>query len=224
VPTLPPTALSTVLERAREMFDKLPTRWLITSVAAILLLLSGVLGGLDDAPVEPIPVLEAGETAPGDQFSVAVTRALLIDALPEQGITPEKGNRLLVIGATVENQRTMPVRLATDPVKPDTVVPVGVEGIASTTPAMAVVVVDDGTQLSPLQPGVPTDVVYVWEIMADALAADDELRVDILDRTVQGRGIITYGDRFSAPFVIASVDLTLGDVGAGVDVENGDTE
>lgn len=222
MPNLPAPVRRTARERARELFDRLPTRWLITSITAILLLASGVLGGLDDAPVDPVPVLDAGETAEGTQFSVSVTRALLIDALPEQGLTPEDGNRLLVIAATVENQRTMPVRLTVAPSKPDTVVPLGVDGVTATTGPLAVAIVNDGAQLSAMQPGVPAELVYVWEIPAGALAAGDELRVAILDRTVEGRGLITYGERFSAAFVIAHVDLALDDVGAGADSGDGD--
>jgi hypothetical protein len=222
VPPLPPSVRITTRERAGTLFAKLPTKWLITSVGAILLLLSSALGGLEDAPTDPVPLLDAGETATGEQFSVTVTRALLIDALPEQGLTPEGDNRLLVVGATVENRRTKPVRLATAPSKPDSLLPVGVDGITSSTPAMTVAVVNDGAQSSPLQPGVPVDVVYVWEIAADAVAAGDEIRIDVLDRTAEGRGTITYDERFSAPFAIAHVDLTLGDVGAGAD--GGDEE
>jgi hypothetical protein len=204
-----------------KLFDRLPTRWLFTGVAGLLLLVSAAFGGLDDAPTSPPPTIEAGDTATGVHFSVAVSRVLLIDALPELGLTPPPGSRLLVVGATVENQRTMPLRLATFPLEPDSVLPVGVAGIEATTPAMTVAVLDDGAEASPLQPGVPADVVYVWEVAADALAAGDDIRVDILDRTVEGRATISFGERLSDPFVIAHVDVPLGDVGAGADATDG---
>jgi hypothetical protein len=204
-------------QRVFALLDRLPTKWLISSVAALLLLFSSVLGGLDDAPVAPVPTLDAKESTTGTQLKIAVSRALLIDAFPEQGITPQDGNRLLVISATVENVWKSPLRLATDPSAPDAVVPVGVPGISSDTPAYAVVVIDDGAKSSPVQPGVPADLVFVWEVANDALAAGDNVRVDILDRTLEGWGFITYGERFSDPFVAAHVDLTLDDVGTGAD-------
>jgi hypothetical protein len=218
----PPDELLTGPQRARAAFDKLPTRWLVTSVLAVLLGLSALLGGLDDAPATPVPELSPGDAYTGTQLKISIDRVILIDAFPEQGVTPEiDGNRLLVVSATVDNVWDSPVRIASLTGDPDSVLPTGVEGIDSSTPASAVMVIDDGTKLSDVQPGVPVELAYVWEVAPDVLAAGDDITVDILDR-LQRNGFIVYGDVFDDPFVAAHVDLVLEDVGAGATPEDGD--
>jgi hypothetical protein len=218
----PPVEHVSRRERARALFDRLPTKWLITGVLAALLALSAVLGGLDDAPATPIPVLEPGDAYTGTQLRISVDRALLIDAFPEQGVTPyEDGNRLLVVSVTVENVWDSTVNIAVDPSDADSVVPVGVDGIDPATAPRAVMVIDDGTKVPAVQPGVPIEFAYVWEVAPDTLAEGDELTIEILDRTLR-EGFIVSGDVVDTEFVGARVTVTLEDVGAGADVEESD--
>ncbi|GAB2457345.1 hypothetical protein HD599_003373 [Conyzicola lurida] len=218
----PPAETLTWQQRARAAFDKLPTRWLVTSVLGVLLALSALLGGLDDAPATPVPELDPGDAYTGTQLKISIDRAILIDAFPEQGVTPEiEGNRLLVISATVDNVWDSPVRIAGQPNDADSVVPVGVDGIDASAAPSDLLVIDDGTTFRAVQPGVPVELAYVWEVAPDALAAGDDITVDILDR-LQRKGFIVYGDVFDDPFVAAHVDLVIEDVGAGAETEDGD--
>jgi len=217
VTSTPPQPLSSWRERARTLYDRVPTKWLITGISAALLGLSAVLGGLNDVPATPIPQIEAGQPYVGERLTITADRAALIDAFPEQGVRPADGNRLLVVIATVENTSNDPVRIATLTSKADTLLPVGVEFAQQATAPSAILVFDDGSTVSTVQPGIPVEVAFVWEVPADELSDGDELRVDLLDRTYQGDATVYFGDRFSDDFVAGYLAFTIEDLGAGSD-------
>jgi len=180
----------------------------------VLLGLSAVLGGLNDVAADPIPEFEAGEPYAALQLTITPERASLIDGFPEQSVMPADGNRLLVVVATVTNTSPDPVRITT--LRPaDSLLPVGIDFADGFTGPTAVIVFDDGTQVSTVQPDVPVKLAYVWEVPTGSLADGDELRVDVLDRENLGEAAIYYGDRFSDFHTVGYVTFTLNDVGAG---------
>jgi len=194
--------------------DRLPTRWLVTGSTAVLLGLSALFGGLETAPVQAAPVLAAGDTHVGSELTVTVDQALLIDAFPEQYLTPKAGNRLLVVRAVVENTTTEPRRLS--PVEADSVGVTGVPGLSTAKPPLRILVIDDGSDRVVVQPGVPVELAYVWEIDGADLAAGDTITVTLLNRLYISEGELTYGGLYGDPVVAATLDLVLDDVGAGV--------
>ena len=199
------------------LFDRLPTKWLVTSVGAVLLALSAVVGGLDDAPVLPVPVIQAGDSHAGTELTIVVNSALLIDAFPEQSIVPEEGNRLLVVRATVENTTTEPRRLASGTTADtDSIGIAGIPGLADGAPPERILVIDDGSDSVVVQPGVPVELAYLWEIADDAAEAGDPVTVNLMDRDYISEGRLTYGGLYGDPVVGATLDVALGDVGAGV--------
>jgi hypothetical protein len=232
--TPPPDTAHDPRERARRLFDKVPTKGLVTGGVVVVLGVSALLGGLDAAPVEAVPVVGPGEPSTGTQLEVTVEAVVLIDAFPEQFIEPEPGNRLLVVRAVVENVWPSPVRLtswsyspdseAPAGFSPDAVVPDGVEGITATTPPDSVLIIDDSSDETQLQPGVPTELAFIWQVPDDALADGDDVRVDIMDREYERQGILVYGDVFSDYHVSAHVDLAVSDVGAGTDTTADDND
>ncbi|MET0956346.1 MAG: hypothetical protein ABWY68_10385 [Cryobacterium sp.] len=201
-------------QRAGALADKLPTKWLITGITTVLLALSALFGGLDDVPVPVIPVVEAGTEHAGLELSVTVGQALLIDGFPEQNITPDEGNRLLVVRATVENTTSGPLRLSTAQVHSLSLA--GVPSLPSVAPPSDIVVIDDGSDKVVVQPRVPVELAYIWEVEADAVAAGDVVTVDLFDRVFLSEGRLTYGGLYDDPVVSATVELALDDVGAGV--------
>ena len=203
-------------QRARLLFDRLPTKWLITSVSAVLLALSAVVGGLDDAPVVPVPVIEAGDSHAGTELTIVVNGALLIDAFPEQSIVPDEGNRLLVVRATVENTTAEPRRLADgSTADTDSIGIAGIPGLEDGEPPERILVIDDGSDRAVVQPGVPVELAYLWEVAGDAVGEGDPVTVNLMDRDFISEGRLTYGGLYGAPLVSATLELALGDVGAG---------
>jgi hypothetical protein len=199
------------------MGEKIPTRYVVTGLGAVFLAVSAAFGGLADAPVEPVPAVAAGESVSGAQLRIAVERAVLIDGFPEQGIEPAEGSRLLVLVAEVENVHTRPVSTSGDGFgASDNLRPVGVAGLDADSAPLSVAVLDDGSEFPELQPGVPIELAFIWEIADGALADGDRLAVDVYDKTYRANGFVTYGERFDDRFVAATTELEVSDVGAGV--------
>lgn len=209
-----PTGQNFWRRRVRVLADRLPTPWLITAITAMLLGVSAVFGGLDDAPVQAAPVIAPGDTRVGSELTVTVDRAQLIDALPEQYLVPEEGDRLLVVRATVENTTTAPIRLSI--VEADSIRVTGVTGLTPADPPTDILVIDDGSDRVVVQPGVPVEVAFIWEVAGGTVAAGDSIQVQLLDRVLISEGELTYGGLYGDPVVGATLKLVLDDVGAGV--------
>lgn len=210
----PPRERRSWRQGTRHLFDRLPTPWLLSGIAAVLLAVSAIFGGLDDAPVQAAAVIQPGDAHVGSELTVTVDQALLIDAFPEQYLMPEAGNRLLVVRAVVENTTTEPRRLS--PVETDSVGVDGVPGLPKAAVPLRILVIDDGSDLVVVQPGVPVELAYVWEIDGAELAAGDTITVTLLDRVYISEGRLTHGGLYDDPVVAATLDLVLDDVGAGV--------
>ncbi|MCS5720109.1 hypothetical protein N1027_18415 [Herbiconiux sp. CPCC 205763] len=215
-PATPPSGLRA---RASAASAKVPTKWLVSGLVGTFLIVSAAFGGLNDAAPTPLPVLAAGDAFTGAQLRIAVDRAVLIDAFPEQNIVPDEGKRLLVVVATVEDVWTKPVSTLASIGAADNLRPVGVTGIAADSAPRTVAVLSDGSQYPELQPGVPIQLAFIWDVDRDALADGDPVRVDVYDKSYQAEGFVTFGERFDNPVVAAYAELPIDDVGAGAEPE-----
>jgi hypothetical protein len=205
--------------RASQASAKVPTKWLVSGVVGLFLVVSAAFGGLNDAAPTPLPALAAGDPFTGAQLRIAVDRAVLIDSFPEQNIVPDDGKRLLVVVATVEDVWTKPVSTIASIGAADNLRPVDVAGIDADTAPRTVAVLSDGSEYPELQPGVPIQLVFIWDVDPEALADGDPVRVDVYDKTYLAEGFVTFGERFDNPVVAAYAELPVDDVGAGTDPE-----
>jgi hypothetical protein len=219
VTTTPPvTRAARIRARAKALSAKVPTRWFITSLVALFLAASAAFGGLEEAPTPPVPQLGVGDSFTGAQLRIAVEDAVLIDAFPEAFITPQPGNRLLVIRATVENVWDKPVTTSSKIGAADNVRPRGIDGMEDEP--LTVSVISDGSPYPDLQPSVPVELAFIWEVPSGAVSQSDVITIDVLDKTYVAGGLVTYGERFQDPFVAAYVEAPVTDVGAGVGQES----
>jgi hypothetical protein len=212
------TRAARIRARAKDITAKVPTRWFVTALIALFLAASAAFGGLEEADTPPVPQLGMGEAYTGAQLRIAVEDAVLIDAFPEAFITPEPGNRLLVIRATVENVWDKPVPTFSSIGAADNIRPRDVRDMEDEP--LTVAVISDGSPYPELQPDVPVELAFIWEIPQGSVSQSDVLRVDILDKTYAPGGLVTYGERFQDPFVAAYVEASVTDVGAGVGQES----
>jgi hypothetical protein len=203
--------------RAARLSDRVPTRWLVTGSTLVVLAASAAFGGLDDAPAEALPALGPGDPVTGAQLRIAVERARLLDALPEAGLTPDDGNRLLIVVATVEDVWDGPVPTLPGIGAADNLRPLGIPGIDGDADPDAVLLLADGTMSPELQPHVPMELAFVWEVPAASVRADPgaELAVEVYDKTYRAEGFVTYGERFEDPFPQARASVPFEDIGAG---------
>ena len=192
----------------------MPTKWFFTGLVVVFLAGSAAFGGLNDVPAPPVPEIDAGESFTGAELRIQPERASLIDGFPEQGILPEEGKRLLVVVAEVENVWDEPVSTLDKIGAGDNIRPRGVTGLDAESAPLTVAVLSDGTERPELQPRVPVELAFIWEVDPDAVQGDT-LTVDLYDKSYRAEGFVTYGERFENPFVAASSDLPLKDVGEG---------
>jgi hypothetical protein len=219
VTTTPPaTRAARIRARAKVLTTKVPTRWFVTAGLALFLAASAAFGGLEEADTPPVPQLDVGEAFTGAQLRIAVEDAVLIDAFPEAFITPETGNRLLVIRATVENVWDKPVSTISEIGAADNIRPRGITDMDDKP--LTVAVISDGSPYPSLQPAIPIELAFIWEVPDGAVSQSDVLRVDVLDKTYAAGGFVTYGERFQDPVVAAYVETPVTDVGAGVTPES----
>ncbi|AZC15222.1 hypothetical protein DT073_10115 [Microbacterium sp. ABRD28] len=193
----------------------MPTGWFAGILTATFLAATAAFGGLAQAAVPPHPELEAGETHVNAQFALTVERAVLIDELPEAGITVEPGQRVLAVVLTAENvwDRALPSE--------------GLSGLSAGVriaelrdePAAAIARFDDTTFSPYLQPRVPAELVLTWAVDRDALADGDEIEVVLRDLSLRRGELVIAGEYWETPVTAATMTLEVTDVGAGADAE-----
>lgn len=206
-----PAPETPIWARVAQLFEVVPTKWLVTGAAGLAIVSTAAFGGLSDAPVAELPRIEVGETHHGAQLDITPDRAILVDALPEQYFEPEPGNRLLIVTATVLDTWNTPATTLNNVGAGDNLRALGVVDDAP----LGVVLLVDGTTTPELQPGVPAQLGWVWEVRSNAFAAGDSVRVDIYDKVYRADGFVTAGERFQEPFLAAFTELEIDDQGAG---------
>lgn len=197
--------------------DRVPTGWLTGILTVPFLAVTAAFGGLNAVAAPPVPDLEAGETHENGPFALTVERAVLIDELPEAGITiaeeDKADTRVLALVVTVENlwSRALPAGHASGVTGA-----VRIDQLGDLAPA-AVARFDDATTAPFLQPGVPAELVLTWAVDADLFADGDALEIDLRDFTLQTGQLITYGTWWANPVEGARLTVDVTDVGAGAD-------
>jgi len=173
---------------ARKLADRVPTGWLISGAGAVLLASTAAFGGLAEVP-KPRPVeLAAGEHYIGSDLDMSVVSAGVGGEVRGAGVTPDDGEKTVVVVLDVTNEYTAP-RVAR---AKDTLGGIGLDGIE--TNRYDVNRVADGSGAGFLQPDVPTRVRIAWTVDEDAVAPGDEIRVVLPDSTRFTGSFATRGD------------------------------
>lgn len=156
---------------ASRLLDQ-PLRNLGVGGAFVILASTAAFGGLEPAAPTEIDGIELGAAISAAPFDVTLTKVLWVDELPGASLSDDD-NRWLAILATLTSTADESVA---DPAI-DVVTLSGVDGlVGSPVPGTDRVVSDarlvlaDGSQPSPLQPGLDYDVVFLFEQSGDAPA------------------------------------------------------
>lgn len=197
-------------------WDRVPTGWFAGILTAVFLGATAAFGGLAEAAVPPVPELSAGDTHENEQFALSVERAVLIDELPEAGVTVEAGERVLALVVTAEN--------VWDRAQPSA----GSAGVTAAVripelgdvPADSVARFDDTTVSPYLQPRVPAQLVLAWAVDDDALPTADDVRVELRDLSLRTGALVVSGQWWDTPVTAARISVPLVDVGAGADASD----
>jgi hypothetical protein len=165
-----------------------------------------VLGGFNDVPVEKLPLVQPGATHTGGEVDTTVTAIYLTTRAPAQSYDADDGMQYLVVEATLTNRMSSPSILGRDLVR------VLLDGVIDPEdePSTGIVDLRTGDQVPFLQPGLPIDVAWSWEIPLDAAAAGDDLIIGYFERfPIQGDPV--FGDTaFTRPQPTARTVTTIG--------------
>lgn len=219
-------ARSTPRSWIRVASNAVPARWVTVAALALFLAVTAAFGGLADAPPKaerPLTQLGAGDTHDTGEFEIRLDRAVLIDELDGSGTFPEEGERVLAVVGTIRNTTNEPIEssiIAANQLRAE-----GLPGTRLDGDDMeaAVARFDDTTYLPVLQPGFEVELAFTWAVPGDHLHADDELALTLSDKTWFQPSFLSRGPgSWTTPYVpAAEVRLTIEDVGAGADQEDG---
>lgn len=149
------------------------------AAAAVLVVIGGVaaLGGFNDVPQTALPVLRLGDTHHGNEVDTVITSVYLTTRAPGQVFDADPGTQFLVVAATMLNTTHDTRTLTSDLVR------VLLEGEVSGNddPDRGLIDPRTGSQVGFLQPGIPLEGVFVWEV-DDTVKDGDEIIVGLFDR------------------------------------------
>lgn len=174
--------------------------WAAVGVATAALV-AVPLGGWEGVDAAGAERLEPGEEHVAAQFSTSVQSAAVLPVRPGSTLDPEEGVAYLAVYGRVENM-TARTQLA-----PSDLLVVEGAGPHDLTAADSVTLVADPGGLPELQPGLPADLAFVWEIDEGTVAPGDDLRVIVVDRTAS-ESLIGVGTVWLDPRAGAVVELT----------------
>ncbi|WP_235038051.1 hypothetical protein [Microbacterium sp. 18062] len=197
----------------RAAADRVPTKWFAGISTALFLAATASFGGLATVEAAGPAELSPGDEHRNAQLSVMVERAVLIDELPEAGISVEDGERVLVVVVVAENlwDRPLPTRThesVSDALRIEDMPDAAPDGVAR---------LDDGTLTPWLQPGVPAELVVAWAVDGTRYAEGKALRIVLHDETLYTGSMVLDEQFWDDPRPVAVVTAALRDVGAGVD-------
>ena len=136
-----------------------------------------------------------------DQFATTLDRAAVVSVRPGSSLDPEPGVAYLVVYTRLENRLERTQQPSSDLLVLDA--ELGLDR------ADSVVLAADPGGVAELQPDLPADVAFVWEVEEGVVQPDDLLRVGVVDRTAHDSQLTT-GVVWLDPRVGAVADLVVG--------------
>ena len=168
---------------AEPVIEPAPARrgipWWVWTVGGLLTVTGVVaaIGGFNDVPVSALPVIELGDTTVGGEASITVDRVYLSDTVPVTGSTANDGEVYIVVMVQTEAPGPQPSLFARNLVR----VLVG-DLVSANTGPERVVEMRSGASMDFLQPGIPTEIAFAWNVPADAIDVGDEVIVGVFDQ------------------------------------------
>lgn len=134
------------------------------------------LGGFSDVPTSSLPKLQLGDTHHGGELDTVITSVRLTTTAPGRIYQADEGKQYLIVSATLLNTTDHASLFGYDAVRVllDGQVDPDEDGLGLIDPRT-------GSLVSFLQPGIPLDGVYTWEVDA-SVAEGDDIIVGLFDR------------------------------------------
>lgn len=172
----------------------------ILAAAAVVVGLVAAIGGFAQTPISKVPTISLGDVYEGRQVDSRVESVGFATEVPP-GMTVEAGSQVVVATVRLVNRADDPVSL-------------------STLELMLLINEIDYVKVSEqqfsareldfpssLQPGVPTEMLYFWEVPS-TVAAGDAAIIGMLESVPDSRSV--YGeDKLTEPLAVRRIDVTL---------------
>ena len=198
--------MTTTAERSRAGRLRLPWWIIVLGAIAALVGVIALIGGFNDVPVEEVPVTKMNVRHDGTEVSTTVNRVYLTSINPATNLEAEAGTQYLAVEATLENTTKRPNIWQRDTIR------VLLDGaIEPTVTAESNVEFPSNRQISFLQAGLPTDVVYLWAIDSADAAAGDDIIIGIFDRFRITNDPIFDDTAYTSPIPVARIVTTIGE-------------
>lgn len=182
--------------------------WWLWLGAAILAAVTTVtlLGGFSEVPVEKLPVIELGSAQPGNEVTTTITGVYLSDRAVVTGYDLDEGITSLVVTGTLLNTTDRPSSLGRELVR------VLVEDVINPDDDEPTHVVEmrNGDGISFLQPGLPIEVAWVWEVPTASVAVGDDIIVGVFERYKIDYDPVFGDSAFTSAQPIARIITTIG--------------
>lgn len=172
-------ARSVSIEEARRHFLQKPLTWVGFGVAAVVLAVAGLFGGLEErSDAAAVPPVAIGEAVDAGPWRISVERAFTIDELDGQYLTDEEANHFFGLVATVTVIDDRPHTLFSPALRLQ-----DVDGLRREDDGVLVqprVLRFDDASPTALNPGVTEQVVYLWE-QAGSASVPSEVTIEVLE-------------------------------------------
>ncbi|MDH6180619.1 hypothetical protein M2152_000801 [Microbacteriaceae bacterium SG_E_30_P1] len=187
--------------RASRWLDRVPLRWWVIAAVAALLGISAVFGGLNEAErADDGPeVVSVAEEFVGPELATTVHSVEIDTAVTGRVGEAEEGNTYLAVSATVTNLWKVSSITFTDLLQ--------LPWLGDDLAKAERVVYADGELGVQVNPNVPVDVVFIWEIPTELVPEDGIIPVTIMAKSFTEDGDVTYGSYWSSPEPAAVVEL-----------------
>ena len=180
--------------------------WTALGIAASIGLIAA-LGGFNDVPLARLPAVELGETFVGNEVETTVTGVYLTTRPAGQQYDAPEGMQYLVVEVTATNTTAEPSLLTPKLIK--VLVPGVIDPYNDGAEFGGVLDPRTGDQADPLQPGLPTTLLYRWEVPVEAASVGDDVFVGVFERhRIYGDPV--FGDGAFSTGAVVRIITTVG--------------
>jgi hypothetical protein len=160
------------------------------------------LGGFRDVPVKDLPELALGDTHHGNEVDTVITSVFLTTRVPGRAYEADEGTQYLVVTASTLNTKKAAGGLTVDLVR------VLIDGkLSANTASEGFIDPRTGANIGFLQPGIPFDAVFYWEVDM-SVSTGDELIIGLFDRVA--RDDPRFSDTAYSTLATARILTTIG--------------
>lgn len=173
--------------------------WSLAGIAVVIAIVAGI-GGFAETPVTKVPTIALGDVYEGRQIDWSVESIELMSDVPGAVLPDDDSGQFAVATVLLTNHDDAPAPLSTAQLM------LLIEDIDYVELADQQVTSRELGLSSLLQPGVPTEMLYIWAVPA-TVSADDAAIIGLLEAVPDPDSL--YGDgELGEPLAVRRIEVT----------------